>query len=232
MDPDNHAADDPDEQVDELARLQAANPVASDEVADLATSPRAQASRTELTMATETSTSDRGSARRPRRALLAGALLLALVVGGVAVAFTALRDPGQDGSQDLAGGPSPSATQGVPGATGPSPVVPGGASASCVTTYTLTTLAERDHAFAGTVTAIDGDELTFEVEEVFRGDVAGTVTLGGGLLLTGTTPDGGPPLTLGDRVLVAGDGRFAWGCGFTQPHDEEVAARWRDVLDG
>lgn len=229
MDPDNHTTDDPDEQVDELALLRAVNPVAAEDVADLASSPRAQAIRTELMMDTRTSLPDRGSTRRT---MLAAALLLVLAFGGVVVALTMLGEAGPTGSQDLADGSSPASTQDERGATGVPSAVPGAGSASCVATYTLATLGEREHAFAGTVTAIDGDEITFEVEEVFRGDVAGALTLGGGLLLAGTSPDSGPPLTVGDRVLVAGDGRFAWGCGFTQPYDDDVAARWRDALEG
>jgi hypothetical protein len=177
-------------------------------------------------MATHTTTTDDGTSR-VRRALLAGAALVALAFGGVAVALTAGAGTPGDG---LAGAPTPSA---APGSELAPPVTPGGGAAGrCVATYSLTTLAERDHAFAGTVTAIDGDAITFEVEESFRGDRDGTATLGGGLLLTGITPDSGPPLAVGDRVLVAGDGDFAWGCGFTQAYDEQVAAQWRDALAG
>jgi hypothetical protein len=30
--------------------------------------------------------------------------------------------------------------------------------------------------------------------------------------------------------LVAGDGSFAWSCGFTQPYDASVAADWKAAL--
>jgi len=36
----------------------------------------------------------------------------------------------------------------------------------------------------------------------------------------------------GTRQLVAGDGGFAWGCGFTQPYDADLADQWNEELDG
>jgi hypothetical protein len=46
--------------------------------------------------------------------------------------------------------------------------------------------------------------------------------------MTGTTvtPGGGPTLVVGERYLVAGEDRFVWGCGFTQPYGEVAAAEW------
>lgn len=32
--------------------------------------------------------------------------------------------------------------------------------------------------------------------------------------------------------VPAGDGGFAWACGFTQPYDEAVAAQWKEVFGG
>lgn len=180
-------------------------------------------------MATHTTTTDDGTPR-VRRALLAGAALVALALSGVAVALT-IGDRGAQGDATVAAPDPTDVATDAPTSEVPQPVVPGGsAAASCAVTYSLTTLTERDHAFAGTVTAIDGDAITFEVQESYRGDRDGTVTLAGGTLLAGITADSGPPLAVGDRVLVAGDGEFAWGCGFTQGHDEQVAAAWRDAL--
>ena len=34
----------------------------------------------------------------------------------------------------------------------------------------------------------------------------------------------------GARLLVAGDGGFAWGCGFTQTYSPDVASGWRSAL--
>lgn len=112
------------------------------------------------------------------------------------------------------------------------PVSPGGP-AMCVEQYSLESLAARDFAFDGTVTAIDGDEISFEVHEVFAGDIAGTVTLGGAAVVAAdhsVSSVPGADLEVGDRALVAGDERFAWGCGFTQAHDPEVADHWQEAL--
>ena len=111
-------------------------------------------------------------------------------------------------------------------------VVPGGGFASCAFEYTPETLAQREVAFEGVITGTDGDAITFDVGEVFTGDVPDPVTLGGGLLLVGggTVSAGEYDLAVGDRVLVAGDGGFAWACGFTQPYDADVAEQWRTVF--
>lgn len=111
------------------------------------------------------------------------------------------------------------------------PITPGGSSGSCVETYDLEALANREVAFAGTVTSVGGDQVTFEVERWFRGGDGSETTLttstGGSI-----TPDAGPSFEPGARLLVAGDGGFAWGCGFSQPYNDAVAAEWADALEG
>ena len=100
----------------------------------------------------------------------------------------------------------------------------------CVETYTAATLANRDVAFDGTVTAIDGDSATFAVNEAFLGDLGETITLqAAGMTGTSVTSAGGPSLADGERYLVAGDDGFAWACGFTQPYDEAIAAEWAEA---
>jgi len=104
-------------------------------------------------------------------------------------------------------------------------------SAACVETYSLDSLGRRSFAFDGAVSAIDGDEVTFDVNEAFRGVGSDPITL----ITTGMTGSvvssvGGPTLMPGGRYLVAGDDRFAWACGFTQYFDPTVAATWRATL--
>jgi hypothetical protein len=95
--------------------------------------------------------------------------------------------------------------------------------------YSLETLANRAFAFDGTVEAIEGTLVTFRVNEWYRGGEGDTVTLDGGTLL-GITAGSDTALEPGGRYLVAGDETFAWGCGFTQPYDAEVAGEWAEAL--
>lgn len=115
---------------------------------------------------------------------------------------------------------------------GPGDSMPPGA-ASCVEPYSRTALAKRDFAFDGTVTAIDGDRVTFAIGRSFHGAADATMTLDApGMSGASITSAGGPSLVVGSRYLVAGDDRFAWACGYTQPYDDAVAAEWAAALAG
>ena len=165
-----------------------------------------------------------GLRRPPRRFLLVVAAVVAAVVvlGGCAAS-------GEPGSADKPA-PGVAATEPAPGSSA-GPVSPGGAAmASCVEMYDLKSLAERDLAFAGTVERVDGDNVTFAVSEWYRGGENGRVTLAGAGGISGLT-SAGPATTVepGTRLLVAGDGGFAWSCGFTQPYDPAVAQQWQQA---
>jgi hypothetical protein len=113
------------------------------------------------------------------------------------------------------------------GTQGPAPSNFGGAGgASCVYLYSIETLRDREWAFDGVVTKIAGDQVTFQVNEWFRGSgtLAMTLTAVAG---AGTSVIEGGTLGVGQRYLVAGEGRFVWGCGFTQLYDPAMAAQWR-----
>ena len=162
------------------------------------------------------------SATRRRPMLAAAAVVLLLVAAAVTLVVTS------NGRKD-AGTPDARSDDVVAG-----PISPGGSSTgSCVELYDLTTLANREVVFDGTVTAVDGDSVTFRVGRWYRGGNAPEVRLNGAEGLAGVTSTGagaGAPLELGTRLLVAGDGGFAWSCGFTQPYDDGVAAQWDDVF--
>ena len=97
----------------------------------------------------------------------------------------------------------------------------------CVEAYSIDTLRNRDFAFDGTVASIESDEVTFLVNEAFRGAGAERLTLmAPGMTGTTITSSSGTALTVGQRYLVAGDDQFVWACGFTQPYDADVAADW------
>lgn len=220
MDPGEGARDEMVDPMDTYQRLQAANPVDESRLPD-ADSPRARALFEEITMPVPRSSA--GNTTTPRRSLMVAVVAVVAVIAAIGGAtlggwLTSPRpvpvaDGGADGSQD--------------------PVSPGGM-AMCVEQYSLESLAARDFAFDGTVAAIDGDEISFDVHEVFTGDVVGTVTLGGATVIAADDSVSSVPgagLGVGDRALVAGDERFAWGCGFTQAHDPAVADQWRGVLN-
>lgn len=115
----------------------------------------------------------------------------------------------------------------TPGASG------GSGSAFCVEPYSTTAIAHRTFAFEGTVSAINGDQVTFTVGTAYRGASGGTITLDApGMTGATITSAGGPNLAVGERYLVAGDDHFVWACGYTQPYDAAVAAEWAAVLGG
>ena len=103
--------------------------------------------------------------------------------------------------------------------------------AFCVEQYDLSTLANRSFSFDGTLAATSGERVTFTVHRTYRGAAGGSITLDApGMTGTTITSSGGPQLVVGSRYLVAGDDHFVWGCGFTQPYDEAVAASWAATL--
>jgi len=116
-------------------------------------------------------------------------------------------------------------------------ITPGGSvgtgSAACVEQYSPTTLTNRSFAFDGTVSAINGEQVTFTVSKAFRGAAGATITLDApGMTGTAITSAGGPNLAVGERYLVAGDDHFVWACGYTQAYDAAVAAEWAAALGG
>ena len=201
---------------DELAALRAANPVDQSSLPS-AHDPKARALFERITMS-DASTPSPG-ARRRSAVVLAAAAVLVLVVAALAVGLGG--DDGDDGSAEVA---TDTTTTTAPAGE---PITPGGASASCVELYDLTTLPNREVAFDGTVEAVDGDRVTFRVDRWYKGGEGAEVTLDGASTIGGLTSAGdGVALEPGTRLLVAGDGGFAWSCGFTQPYDAAVAAQW------
>lgn len=128
------------------------------------------------------------------------------------------------------GGPNNQVGMDARGATA-TPVDTRGLS-SCVTVFTPTGLAARSYAFDGTVVATTGDHVEFVVNEWFRGAKASSSELRvtPGLGGAQTDDEGSPAMVIGQRYLVAGDGGFVWGCGYTQPYTQTGAAAWRVAL--
>ncbi len=205
-------------EMDPIEELRRADPVDSDRLTLAALARIRERTQGVIMDQTERPSQARRGLRWPQ-ALVAG-------IGGVAVAALAVVVLNGSGS-------------GAPGGSGGPRVLPdpdpsgGPISASCVETYSLDTLSNRDFAFDGTVTGISGDSVTFTVNEAYRGSGSASVTLTAtGMTGTSITSVGGPNLAEGERYLIAGDGEFVWGCGFSQPYQADIAAQWATAFDG
>lgn len=106
----------------------------------------------------------------------------------------------------------------------------GDAFASCLA-FSLDVLARQPVAFDGTVTAIDGEEVTFDVERWYRGGEGETaVTRSSGLVSGAPALNGGVGFEEGRRYLVSGerdgDAIAPAICGLTVEHSDGMADDW------
>lgn len=163
--------------------------------------------------------------------LLAAALLLlgcGSPSGGDASSATepdAPRSPAGTGPSETDGG-----TSGSPGPAGPAAVPHRDLAPPRTGPLLLPRCVDGvpQFRFDGTVTAIAGGRVTFEVHESFRGDVPDTVVVVLGPPVTSGSSEASPSYSVGTRLLVAGARGEAWGCGDTVYHDEATAAAWRE----
>ncbi len=197
---------------DPFDRLRSADPVRADEVPD-ASLARVSARIQEHIMNDAQHTPATKRARRPLVLLgglgLAGALAIALAIG-----FGPSLTPRQP--EGIADVPTP-----------PSDIVAGGGMASCIM-YDTAILPTFDVVFDGTVTAVEGDHVTFAVNTAWKG-VDGSVTLtrpSDGVALVGPVPD----FEVGGRYLVTAAGSSINACGYTLEFDAETAASWAAAL--
>ena len=191
---------------DPFDRLRAADPVRADDV------PDASLARVSARIQEHIMTDDQHNPtfRRPRRpfALLGGLGLAGAVVLAIALGSGLGRQ--QPGS--VAGAPTP-----------PSDPSGGGAMASCLM-YDPAILPTFDIVFDGSVTAIDGDQVTFAVNDAWKG-VGSSVTLTApstSVALVGPIPD----FEVGGRYLVTAAGSSINACGYTLDFDAATAATW------
>jgi hypothetical protein len=195
---------------DPIDRLRAADPIRADEVPD-ASLARVSARIQEHIVTDIQHTSTAASWRRPFALVgglaAAGALALAIALGsGLGV-----QAPGGVGSNPTDN----------PGA--------GGGVASCLA-YDPASLPNFDIVFDGTVTAVNGDKVTFDVNNGWKG-VDGSVTLTApqvDVALTGPAPD----FAVGGRYLVTAAGSTINACGYTLDYDAAAAADWAAAFPG
>jgi hypothetical protein len=194
--------------MDPIDRLRAADPIRADEV------PDASLARVTARIQEHIMTDSYDPNVRPTRGplcklgglALAGAFALAIAVGSN---FGGMIPGG--GTTDPSSGPSTD-----PGAAG-------GGVASCLV-YDPASLPMMDVVFDGTVTAVDGDQVTFAVNEGWKG-ADGSITLTApeeNVALTGPVP----AFEVGGRYLVSASGGTINACGYTLDYDADTAAEW------
>lgn len=191
---------------DPIDRLRAADPIPADEVPQ-ASLARVSARIQENIMTDVQHAPTVPRSRRPLALIggsaIAGALAIAIVFGS----GFGVQAPGPIGTD-----PAPSADPGG-----------GGGMASCIM-YDPALLPTFETVFDGTVTAIEGDQVTFEVGTAWKG-AEGNVTLtapGTSVALVGPMPD----FAVGGRYLVTAAGPNINGCGYTLAYDADTAAAW------
>jgi hypothetical protein len=193
---------------DPLDRLRAADPIHPDTVPD-ASLARVTARIQEHLMSDRTYDP---KVRPPRRPLaLVGGLVAA---GALALAVTVGAGLGNQTPPPVAAVPSPTEN----------PAAGGGGAASCLV-YDPANLPMHDVVFDGTVTGIDAEQVTFEVNTNWKGADGGTITLTVPVVdpaLVGPLPD----FEVGGRYLVTAYGDTINACGYTVDYDAETAESW------
>jgi hypothetical protein len=184
---------------DPLDRLRAADPVHAADVPD-ASLARVSANVQEHLMTTGL----RDPEMRPTRGPLA--------IGGVALAGIFALAIALSNGFGIGGAADPSTDPGA-----------GGGAASCLA-YDPASLPTNDVVFDGTVTAVNGDQVTFDVNEGWKG-AAGSITMTAPVVdiaISGPMPD----FQVGGRYLVSGFGTTMNACGYTLDYDADTAAEW------
>ena len=199
---------------DPIDRLRAADPIRADEVPD-ASLARVSARIQEHIVTDIQHTSNAEPSRRPLALLgglaAAGALALAIALGS-GFGFGA---PAQG---PIAANPTPTENPAA-----------GGGVASCLV-YDPANLPTFEIVFDGTVTAVNGDQVTFDVNDGWKG-VDGTVTLTAPQVdaaLVGPLPN----FEVGGRYLVTAAGSTINACGYTLDYDAATAADWAAAFAG
>ena len=203
---------------DELrALLSRIDPAPAGLPVDPVTSPRAQ-ELVERAMQTLDSPSERDElaprrARRPLLMAVAAAAVLVALVGGF-LAFGGGDRPGQGGH----------------GTTLALSLPPADTMASCVM-FDVQFLAEMPVALAGTVTAMEADQVTLGVDRWYRGGTADRVTVAVPSQQTSAALDG-VDFRQGQRYLLTATGGVVNGCGFSGPATPELERAFDEAFPG
>jgi hypothetical protein len=212
---------------DELrTRLARIDPAPAGSRVDPVTSPRAQELVERIMQTPETQTlptpepADELATRRarPRPWLLgvAAAVLLIALVGSV----LALSGGGKVG--DSPGGEDPT--------TLALSLPPSDVAGSCVM-FDVQFLAQMPVALAGTVTAIDDEQVTLDVDRWYKGGDADEVTVAVAPGQTSAALDG-VDFREGERYLISATGGTVNGCGFSGPAEPQLEQAFEQAFAG
>lgn len=216
---------------DPLARLRAADPMRADDVPS-ASLARVAARAQEHIMTDNPKPTSAAASRRPLALIgavgLVGALALAVALSG-GLGTTSPSPVAVVPSATPAPTVAPSDEPSVEPSVGPN--IGGGGLASCIR-YDASILKTMETVFDGTVTKVDGDQVTFDVNTGWKG-VNGSITLtdpttGTGVALLGPLPD----FKVGGRYLVTAAGSNINSCGYTLDYDADTAATWAAAFGG
>ncbi|MFT4287537.1 hypothetical protein [Nocardioides sp.] len=155
-------------------------------------------------------------ARRPAAWLVGAAAAVILVLGGTVFA---LQSRGGDPDDELVADPGPVTVPTL--ALTVSPVT-----GKCLVP-TPELLRDVDEAFAGTVTAVDGDQVTITPTATFAGTPAETVTI-----TAPTLPEIEVRFEAGGSYLVAATDGQVRGCGFSGPATAELQSLYDQAFPG
>ncbi|MEX2293382.1 MAG: hypothetical protein WD691_06295 [Acidimicrobiales bacterium] len=200
-------------------RLRAADPSPATQDVDDARNPRARALMehvmTDPGMTTPIPLDDKRSTGPARRGLAIGAA--AAVVLAIAIGAVALRDDDSRSATTIA-----------------APAPTGGPSMGMCMQLTPEVLAPVDLAFDGTVTQIDGEQVTLAVSTWFKGGESDDVVVTQDKEATEAQMIelDGIQLEEGHRYLVTATGGLVNGCGFSGEYSEELHDIFSEAFAG
>jgi hypothetical protein len=153
--------------------------------------------------------------RRTRTTWLVAAAAVAAIAAGGAFAVTGLT--GDDAGAPQADHSSTTTPKGNAGIAGQTTQLTTNSAQGRCAVLTPVVLSQFDQAFAGTVTAVEGDTVTFQTTDVYQGQVGETVTLTAPPAAITKVLGGAPAFQVGQSYLVPAYQGAVSMCGYSGP---------------
>ena len=202
------------------SRLARIDPAPAGSPVDPVTSPRAQELVERIMQTLDTPPADELAQRRSRRPWLLGAAA-AVLVAVLVTTVVALSGGGRVG--DTPGGAEDPTTLALS-------LPPSDVAGSCIQ-FDVQFLAQMPVAFAGTVTSIDGLQVTLDVDHWYRGGDADQVVVSMASQQTSAALDG-VNFVEGDRYLITATDGTVNGCGFSGPATPDLESAFAQAFGG